>query len=1035
MTDNGLSSGEGSPNRPGHRGRMREGNDGLDARDANHAHGYGKYGLAAQRPGATFYGQGGNFASGASEPAELVNYSAVLRKLWRRKFLLVSIVLLGIAGGAAIIARMPVHYVAHAFVVIGDQHAKSRLSYNANQGSGPVLLPDTGTVQTEVEVLKSPQLAMEVIRDLKLQDNPEFNPAASPAEQPAALLWVKEWFFGSHAASDPQAAAAAELSQTIDNFLGRLRVSVKENSRMVDIAFDSSNPRLAMQIANALVDRYVNNQLELRWQSAQRTSAWLQDKITQLQAKVEDAEKAVEEFRAQAGLFSAPGGTPLLLKQMTDVSAELTNAQTARLAVEARLSQLRAPGQAQGRVNPTNDIVDSPFMRTLDGHEAEAQQKLAEASASMGEKNPVTIGLRERLRHVQAAKHIEGLRVAASLENELKIARTKERDLNDRLDRLQGDVAEMNRSEIKLRALEREAQADRLVLNNVIGRFKEASQEGDISSQRPDAQIVSYAQLPVSPDRPKRGLLIVIAGMASLMGGALVALLLENADRSLHGLEEVEELLKVTGLGMLPISKAAQLSPSEAARYGSLYREAAKATYSRLFYATTAPKVTVVTSAFPEEGKTTLALSLAAMAAQGGQRVLFVDADFWKSGAGTALGIRSGAGLAELLEGKAKLADVIVSDVASGADIILPGTFSRASLLAWVGNLPKLLASLKNQYDVVIIDAPPILSVSEATLLAGHADATVVAIRWAATPREAVKIALKKLHDAGAVVAGSVLTMVRERQHAKYGYPETAYFSKNLALYRPQTRAVTRSAEPQHSNKRTGLPRLSKSSSPRPALLVLDVQEVFTCSSGRYSPSPEASDRLIETINGLSQMASKFGIMVIYAQQEREKKLDGNPAMRIRSDKRLKMVSGHSFVRSGRDAFSKVELDDVLRKYGIAHLFLVGLDGVTSIKQTARSALDLGYRVTFVQDGIFTAFERKWERLLKDFESAAAFAITSEEFAEFAIAVHQASEAQRHPDDTRDRLIAALQLLQADPSTSLPGRAFDQLFDQLRRGR
>src|SRR5258708_10394411 len=152
MTDNAVSHEDAGSNLPAPRGGMPEGAGGLDPWDTSRGRDYGKYDSASRRPTATFDGRGGNSAFEAGESSELVNYSAVLRNLLRREFLLVSIAVLGIGGATVIIARMPAHYVAHAFVVIGDPLGKSRLSYGANQASGIVPLPASGTVQTEGQV-------------------------------------------------------------------------------------------------------------------------------------------------------------------------------------------------------------------------------------------------------------------------------------------------------------------------------------------------------------------------------------------------------------------------------------------------------------------------------------------------------------------------------------------------------------------------------------------------------------------------------------------------------------------------------------------------------------------------------------------------------------------------------------------------------------------------------------------------------------------------------------------------------------------
>jgi nicotinamidase-related amidase len=416
------------------------------------------------------------------------------------------------------------------------------------------------------------------------------------------------------------------------------------------------------------------------------------------------------------------------------------------------------------------------------------------------------------------------------------------------------------------------------------------------------------------------------------------------------------------------------------------------------------------------------------MAAQGGQRVVLLDADFWKRGASVALGISNHAGLAELLEGKARLADTIISDVASGTDVIAPGRFSRASLIAWVGNLSGLLESLRNQYDLVIIDTPPVFSVPEATLLASHADATVMTVRWGSTSRDAAKAALKKLRDASARLVGTVVTMVHEREHAKYGYTEVTYTSR-AAAHGSATGAIAlltgwrsgfqspggglaavyrglmaKSRLPRGPAMRRGKSRNRDNASSH-ALLVPDVQEGFTGPGGRCALPEPAASHLIDTINSAAQLATRSGMGVLYAYQKAEdwsakslsrllpKSGGCDRDAEARPDRRLKPVSGQMFLKRGGNAFSNPEFEAFLHRNGITHLFLAGVDGATSVNQTARSALDRGYRVTFIRDAIFTAWEEKWDRLLDVFESDAAFAVTSEEFAEFAMALRQADDA------------------------------------------
>lgn len=366
--------------------------------------------------------------------------------------------------------------------------------------------------------------------------------------------------------------------------------------------------------------------------------------------------------------------------------------------------------------------------------------------------------------------------------------------LTANLEQLKDESAEQQQSRIELRELEREAESSRVLLETFLSRFKETSNQEDL--QQADARIISAAQVPVEPSFPNKKLILAVALVLSLMVGLGLAFLLEALDNGYRTPEQLEKAQHIKGLGLVPKLTALKLKGQAPMQYvlkkpTSAYCEALRSVYTSLAYGQGGerkPKRLLVTSSLPAEGKSTFCMSLARLLARAGNnRVLLIEAD-----------LRRGKLHRELFGAKAEPArfiaylsgetpdwrDCVQIDPPSGLGVLAAsGRIESPQTLLQSDNMQRLLAEAPQHYDVILVDSPPLLAVSDALVLSHHVDATLFVVKWESTAREAVKNALALLRKAQAPEGGAILTQVNIKRHAYYGYGDYASYYGRYGHY------------------------------------------------------------------------------------------------------------------------------------------------------------------------------------------------------------------------------------------------------------
>lgn len=687
-------------------------------------------------------------------PSDTFGLQRAFRILLRRKRLVAAVAAVVMVLGVGYAILQPPVYVARAELLIAPNEPGS-VAQPAD--SAPATRPDNSFVESQVEILRSPALALQLVDRLGLENDPE-------------------WAGGGQ----NRMAAAQAVQEAIS-------VSRRNGTYVVDLAVEARDPVKAAQMANTLVELYFASRALARHQNAARTGDWIGGRLAELRSEVQMREAEVETYRAQHGLLTVEGSM-LTEQQVRDAESTVVAARTDLAEREARYRQVQSMLRQGGSAETMAGALNSEVMVQLRARQADVMRRMAEYSERYGDRHPSMVAIRAERTDLEAQIEAEVARQAENLNNEADIARARIGTLQSHLSGVRGQLVGNNAEQVRLRELERTAAAARGVYEAFLQRYHEVA-EG-FAGMGGDAQIVAAATPPSAPaSRP----LLTFALLAAALGafaGALAAFLAEQFDTRIHSAEDVESKAGADMLTSIPLLSPRDLAmlpeierhPAGfvAAKPLSAFAEAIRVLRMRILHAGWSQKVRVVavTSPLPGEGKSSTALCLARVCAFSGQKVLLIDCDLRRRSLNHLLSIDPQVGIMQVLRNEAPWAAAVGVDEASGAHVLpAAGDCYTAEDVFGSDSMKTMLRSLSESYDLVILDCAPVLALAEVRDVAALADGVVMVARRGRTDAMALQTALNELKAVRAPVLGVALNGVDMRSPGRSSYADPLYFS------------------------------------------------------------------------------------------------------------------------------------------------------------------------------------------------------------------------------------------------------------------
>lgn len=674
----------------------------------------------------------------------VVDLRAMLRTLWRgRVIILITTMIAIMAGGYyAYVVATPLY--RSEVVVMLNNRDQQVLNLDSVVGG---LGRETPVVNTEVEVLRSRDLLGKVVDQLDLMSDPEFNSALTrpPAlERAKAAVKAAIGLAPPAPVSDPDNKARLRRQSVIDALRSAVSVRNVPDSLVFQVTVETENPLKSTLLADTLIELYIRNQLEVKFEATEQAAGWLSDRVSELQIELERAETRAQEFSASIEVAS-PAELEAFERQLKDLRDRTDDTASRLEAARTRLAALETARTPEERA----DIADDARLRAM----------LPRIAAGDGAES---FALRFDTLVLQARQEV------GRLEDQLRVLTASLTDFETRVQKQSSDL-------ITLQQLTREAGASRLLYEHFLARLKETSAQQGI--QQADSRVLSSAVIPRLPSEPRKSFLMLLSACFGLTIGSALVLVREvvsDSFRDATSLKETTGYAVIGELPRIPPRKRKAVLDYFAENPTSAAAEAVRNLRTSVLLSNVdrPPRVIMVASSIPGEGKTTVSLSLAHNFAKMGRRVLLIEGDMRRRVMTSYFDVTPPeGGMISVLSGERALAETVVHDASVHLDILFGDrTKANAADIFASERFAELVAEAREHYDHVIIDTPPVMVVPDARIIAQHADACIFVVRWDHTPRRVVSEALGMFESVNVTVNGLVLNNIDMRGQKRYGY-------------------------------------------------------------------------------------------------------------------------------------------------------------------------------------------------------------------------------------------------------------------------